>query len=88
MDTSIFGVEPGKQIGRMDFQHALEERLGTDYRTASRTLEAVLDLIVCGVEQGSSVTLTRFGTFTPGGKRGVKFTPSTAAARRLEKSLE
>jgi nucleoid DNA-binding protein len=74
-------------VGRMEFQTALQKRLGVDYRTASKHLEAVLELIAEALEAGRDVTLTRFGTFmTSDARGGIRFSTGAPLARRLAKA--
>jgi DNA-binding protein HU-beta len=74
-------------VNKAQFIEALAARLGSDKKTATTSLDAVLDEIYAVVVKGEKLTLTGFGAFEKRDRAArIARNPATGASVRVKKT--
>jgi DNA-binding protein HU-beta len=77
----------GGHVNKAQFIEALAARLGSDKKTATTSLDAVLDEIYAVVVKGEKLTLTGFGAFEKRDRAArIARNPATGASVRVKKT--
>lgn len=77
----------GGHVNKAQFIEALAARLGSDKKSAARTLDAVIDEIYSVVVKGEKLALTGFGSFEKRNRAArIARNPATGASVRVKKT--